>query len=165
MGTLLYVVTEAWVACADEEQKEKLKELKDLIFKNHEYIVDYRVRLRDEGFEVCDTWRGLGAAESNVNKFKNRTAKRGRAWSPEGLKAILMTLTHLFEGTLQENISRTLSDAEEWLLDKVTAGVGHVASGAQSSLTGAKRGSLPATRHGTQGFSKLFNRLHFVDLG
>ena len=163
MGDLLYVVTEAWVNCTDEKKKEELNKLKDHILEIHEYIVDYRERLRNEGFDVPAEWRGLGAAESNVNKFKNRTAKRGRAWSPEGLEAILMTLTHLFEGTLQENISRSLAEPEEWLLDKVTAGVGHVATRAQSSLTGVKRGSLPATRHGTQGFSKLFNRLHFVE--
>lgn len=163
MGGLLCVVTEAWVDCTDEGKKEELNELKDLILKNHEYIVDYRKRLRDGGFDAPAEWRGLGAAESNVNKFKNRTAKRGRSWSPEGLGAILTTLTHLFEGTLQENISRILPDAEEWLLDKVTDGAGHIVTRAQSSLTGAKRGSLPATRHGTRGFSKLFNRLHLVD--
>ena len=126
MGSLLYVVTGAWAACTDEVLKEKLEELKDLILKDKDYIVDYRVRLKEEGFEVCSKWRGLGAAESNVNKFKNRNAKRGRAWSPDGLTAILTTLTHLFEGTLRQNISRTLNDAEEWALDKITAGVGHV---------------------------------------
>ncbi len=165
MGDLLYVVTEAWVNCTNEGKKEELNKLKTPILENHEYIVDYRVRLRDGGFDLPAEWRGLGAAESNVNKFKNRTAKRGRAWSPEGLGAILTTLKHLFEGTLQGNITRILPDAEEWTLDKVTTGVGHVVASAQSSLTGVKRGGLPATRHGTQGFSKLFNRLHFVDEG
>lgn len=162
IGTLLYVVTEAWTTCKDEARKEKLENLKDLILEDREYIVDYRIRLKEKGFEVCDKWRGLGAAESNVNKFKNRTAKRGRAWSPDGLTAILMTLTHLFEGTLQTNISRILSDAEEWLLDKVTTGVGRVTSKAQSCLTGVQTGSFPATKHGTQGYSKLFRSLQNV---
>ena len=66
-------------------------------------------------------------------------------------------------GTLQENISRALPDAEEWILDKVTTGAGRVVTRAQNSLAGARVGGLPATRHGTRGFSKLFNRLHFVE--
>lgn len=164
IGSLAIIVTEAMLACNDDEQKEKLKAFIDLLIEDQEYIVDYRVRLRTTGFEVPAEWRGLGAAESNVNKFKNRTAKRGRAWSPEGLEAILTTLTRLFKGTLQENISRTLDDLEEWVLDKVTAGAGQITKRTQSSFTGAKAGSLPATRHGTQGFSKLFNRLNFVNL-
>lgn len=163
MGTLLYVVTDAWANCTNEGKREELKELKELILKDHEYIVDYRERLRNQGFDVPADWRGLGAAESNVNKIKNRTAKRGRAWSPEGLGAMLTTLTHLFKGTLQENISRALPDAEEWILDKVTTGAGRVVTRAQNSLAGARVGGLPATRHGTRGFSKLFNRLHFVE--
>lgn len=111
---------------------------------------------------MCDKWRSLGAAESNVNKFKNRTAKRGRAWSPEGLEAILATLTHLFDGTLQKNITRSLDDIELWPLDKVTAGAGRVTPKMQSNSIGVKRAGLPATRHGTKGFSKLFNRLNSV---
>lgn len=162
IGSLSIAVTEAMLACNDDEQKEKLEALNNLLIKDQEYIVDYRIRLRKLGFEVSKEWRGLGAAESNVNKFKNRTAKRGRAWSPEGLEAILMTLKHLFEGTLDHSISRTLGEAEEWFLDKVTTGVGHITKRTQSRSTGVKMGSLPASRHGTQGFSKLFNRIHFV---
>ncbi len=164
IGSLAIIVTESMIACEDDEQKEKMEAFNDLLVKDQEYIVDYRERLLKAGFDVPEGWRGLGAAESNVNKFKNRTAKRGRAWSPEGLEAILMTLKHLFEGTLQEKTSRILADTEDWFLDKVTAGTGHIATKAQSDFTGVKKGSLPAARHGTQGFSKLFNRLHFVDV-
>jgi len=164
LGSLAIIVTEAMLVCTDEGQKEKLSNFNDLLIKDQDYIVDYRIRLRKQEFEVPDKWRGLGAAESNVNKFKNRTAKRGRAWSPEGLVAILTTLTHLFEGTLHQNISRTLGDAVEWLLDEVTVGVGHIKKRTQSTSTGVKQGSLPAASHGTQGFSKLFNRIHFVDV-
>lgn len=164
MGSLAIIVTEAMLVCKDEGQKEKLSNFNDLLIEDQDYIVDYRTRLRKQGFEVPAEWRGLGAAESNVNKFKNRTAKRGRAWSPEGLGAILTTLTHLFEGTLHQSISRTLGEAVEWLLDEVTVGVGHITKRTQSTSTGVKRGSLPAASHGTQGFSKLFNRIHFVDV-
>lgn len=164
MGILLQVVTQAWLDCKNVKQKEKIEELKDLLLADEEYIVDYRVRLKKEGFTVPIEWRGLGAAESNVNKFKNRTAKRGRAWSPEGFKAILMTLKHLFEGTLQSNISRTLDEKEEWLLDKVTSGAGRISTNTQSKFTGVRKGGFPASQHGTRGFSKLFNKISIAEL-
>lgn len=98
MGTLLYVVTKAWSNCTDEKRKERLGELKATILENSVYIVDYRYRLKQKGFAVPDDWRGLGAAESNVSKYKNRIGKRGRSWSEMGLGAILTTLSRLFKG-------------------------------------------------------------------
>jgi hypothetical protein len=46
----------------------------------------------------------MGAAESNVDLFKLRTAKRGRAWSKKGLEAVLHTLGLLYEGLLHNSI-------------------------------------------------------------
>lgn len=162
MGTLLYIVTEAWSNCTDQERKEKLEDLKDTIFEDSAYIKDYRSRLKQKGFAVPDDWRGLGAAESNVNKYKNRTGKRGRAWSDVGLAAILTTLSRLFKGNLHGAISRTLEDKEEWILDKITSGAGYVARNIQSDSLGVRAARFPATRRGTQGYSKLFRRLQEV---
>lgn len=162
MGKLLYVVTTTWADCQDEEQKTQLKELKDHLLANQEYIVDYRIRLKKMGFKVPHNWRSLGAAESNVNKFKNRTAKRGRAWSPIGLKAILTTLSALFEGNLQQTLSRTLREAEEWFLDKVSTGAGRLVKKAHNQSVGVKAGGFPATRNGTKGYAKLFRDLQYV---
>ncbi len=41
----------------------------------------YRERLKDES---CDTpkMRGMGAAESNVDRFSNKLKKRGKVGSP-----------------------------------------------------------------------------------
>ncbi len=164
MMKLIWVVTEAWASCSDANKKEELEELRECLLENHEYIVDYRKRLRDQDIEVPEEWRGLGSAESNVNKFKNRTGKRGRAWALKGVEAILTTQIHLFEGTLHENICRTLSEKEEWLLDRVTTGVGRMVKPVESGSTGIRRGTFPASSHGTRGFSKLFNRLIFVDV-
>lgn len=164
MGSLLYIITAAWADCDDSHRKSKLEELKNTLLDNHEYIEDYRIRLVRDGFEVPDDWRGLGAAESNVDKFKNRTAKRGRAWSPRGLQAILTTLSALYQGELQDRLSRTLPDAEEWILDKVHTGIGNISKKIDTSLIGAKLGSFPATRHGTKGYAKLFHALQKVEL-
>lgn len=164
MATLLCVVTEALLDCEDDKQKEKITELRDLLLADHEFIIDYRVRLKNSGFKVPEEWRGLGAAESNVNKFKNRTGKRGRAWSPEGLTAILTTLSRLFDGTLHKSISRTLDAQEKWILDKLTSGVGHITRKIQSEPIGVKTGAFPAARNGTKGYSKLFNGLQNVEV-
>ena len=164
IGSLLYVVTATWANCRNTEEKEQLRLLKDSLLENSEYIEDYRVRLQRMGFEVPDNWRGLGAAESNVNKFKNRTAKRGRAWSPQGLQAILKTLSALFEGNLQARLSRTLQEAEEWILEKVTSGVGNITKKINPPSVGARTGGFPATRNGTKGYAKLFWALQDAEL-
>ena len=158
LGRLLFIVTETWAKCQSGEHKIRLEELKDLLLANHKYIVDYRIRLKEQGFEVPSHWRSLGAAESNVNKFKNRTGKRGRAWSPAGLQAILLTLSQLFEGNLSNTLSRSIQQAEEWVLDKVNCGMGRLVKGPRDSV-GAKSGSFPATRNGTKGYAKLFREL------
>ena len=164
VGSLAIVATEALVSCEDPKQKEKLEAFIKLLVSDQEYIVDYRVRLKEKGYEVLPKWRGLGAAESNVNKFKGRIGKRGRSWSLEGLEAMLTSLNSLFGGTLQHKVSRVLGEREEWLLDKVTSGVGSIATkSGQSKFTGVRSGGFPATDRGTQGFSKLFNGIHSVD--
>lgn len=157
------IITDALYCCTDEDQKEKLKEFEVILKGSCEYIVDYRVRLQELGFSVSEKWRGLGASESNVNKFKNRIGKRGRAWSLEGLKAILTTLSHLFEDNLQTKLSRTLDGREEWILEKINSSGGRVAGQLKSNSFGVRMGSLPATRHGTKGYSKLFSELQRVD--
>jgi hypothetical protein len=83
--------------------------------------------LKEAGQKVNKSWRGMGAAESNVDKFKNRTAKRGRSWSIQGLQAILVMLGKLYEGKLSGPLSRHLADREEWILDKIKTGAGHIA--------------------------------------
>ncbi len=157
------IITEALGCCNDVAQKEKLRDFKILLKDNGTYIIDYRVRLKNLGFPVSEKWRGLGASESNVNKFKNRIGKRGRSWSIEGLMAILTTLSRLFEGNLRTALSRTLDGKEEWILDRITSAGGRVTSKIQGDSFGVRMGSLPATRHGTKGYSKLFHELQKVE--
>lgn len=70
IGTVAIAAAEALVGCEEPKQKEKLEAFIKLLISDQEYITDYRVRLKDKGYEVLAEWRGLGAAESNVNKFK-----------------------------------------------------------------------------------------------
>lgn len=164
VGTLSIIVTEAFVACNDVDQKEKLKAFSDLLVANHDYIVDYRVRLKKKGLPVSEEWRGLGASESNVNKFKNRTGKQGRSWSHEGIIGILATFTRLFGDDLHKALSRTLEEKDEWLLEKLTSGAGPITKKIHSDPVGVRAAGFPATNRRTQGYSKLFSFLQNVDL-
>jgi hypothetical protein len=68
---------------------------------------DYRVRLKEMGYDVAGM-RGMGAAESSVDRFSNRLKKRGQSWSV-GLKAMVHSLAKYFEGKMEhytKHISR-----------------------------------------------------------
>jgi len=158
-GRLLCVVTEAYHRTREAAAKERLKALRENLINNHEHIRDYRQRLQEAGIKVSPAWRGMGAAESNVNKFKNRVAKRGRAWSQQGLKGILTCLTKLYQGVLPEYVSRTAAEVEDRLLDKLKGGAGRIARTISSSGIGVRKGTLPAIRHGTEGYACLFRQL------
>jgi hypothetical protein len=165
MGSLLSVVTAAWAESEDPQRREKLGELKTALQENYEYIEDYRIRLRRAGYKVPSEWRSMGAAESNVNKFKNRTAKRGRAWSIEGLQAVLTTLSELYQGDLHKHLTRKIQEAEEWILDKLNTGISRIAKKAPLTTVGEPhRAGFPATQRGTQGYAKLFRALQEVEL-
>lgn len=158
IGQLLCIVIDTWKRVAPGEQREKLAELKDMVAEDHGYIRDYRLRLKEAGQKVNNSWRSMGAAESNVDKFKNRTAKRGRSWSMQGLQAILTMLGKLYEGKLSQPISRHLADREEWILDRIKAGAGHIAKNIRTNNF-IPRGSFPAVNRGTEGYAVLFKEI------
>ena len=63
------------------ERRFKVLEFEKRLRKHKDALIDYRERLKMQGVEISPAWRGMGAAESNVDLFKLRTAKRGRALS------------------------------------------------------------------------------------
>ncbi|HHY38330.1 MAG TPA: hypothetical protein GX507_05320, partial [Clostridia bacterium] len=71
--------------------------------QNPEAMVDYRLRLEAMGYDTTGM-RGMGAAESNVNKFSRRL-KRGRSWG-NGLSAMMYALGKRFEGVLDRFTQR-----------------------------------------------------------
>jgi hypothetical protein len=136
-----------------------LTALRELIAEHYEVLRDYRLQLQEAGFRVDDAWRTMGAAESNVDRFKNRTGKRGRAWCIEGAQAMLKALSKLFEGRLADFVTRQVAALEEWMLDRVESGAGYIARSITRPSVGTRAGHFPAVDRGTQGYASLFRQL------
>jgi len=93
---------------AKEHTLTKDKDIFDFLVRlnpHQQTVIDYRARLAEEEYPLPEDLRGMGAAEANVDHFKLKTSKRGRAWSARGLEAILNMLGMLYEGTLKEAIA------------------------------------------------------------
>lgn len=157
---LLKIVSKAIEEAPNQEKKEDIQKFKLQVQKHKESLVDYRQRLKAQGVRISPAWRGMGAAESNVDRFKLRTAKRGRAWSKKGLAAILHMLGLLYEDTLHNSIKQLVSlnekiDTEEL----ITMSVGKVAKTVGRKALGARQGGFPAIDRGTQGYAKLLRSI------
>lgn len=160
ISRLLIIAAEALTSAKGKDERDKLNQLRETLIENYENIRDYRERLKEEGkFEVKPEWRSMGSAESNVDKFKNRAAKRGRAWSEKGLESINICLSKLYEGTLPEYISRANEEMEQELMDNLKAGSGWMAKRIKNNAPKIQRGSFPAARCGTKGFARVFQEL------
>ena len=139
-------------------EKRVVLELKTRLQKHKNALIDYRQRLKAQGVKVSPTWRGMGAAESNVDLFKLRTAKRGRSWSKKGLKAILHMLGLLYENILHNSIKHLdLSLEEKVDTEKlVSMNASRVAKAVGRKAIGVRQAGFPAIDRGTQGYAKLF---------
>jgi len=144
------------------EERLELRKFKQGLQKHPDYLIDYRQRLKEQGVEISPTWRGMGAAESNVDLFKLRVSKRGRAWSDRGLKAILHMLGLLYENVLHNSIKQL----DLSLGEKVDAGefvsmsANQVAKTVGREALGIPRAGFPAIHRGnSQGFAKLFRSM------
>lgn len=81
------------------QARTALRELRTYLWEHREGLVDYRRRALPVAIDPH--WRGLGAAESNVDKpFAERLTKRGMSWS-RGLRPIVRLLTLHEAGTLR----------------------------------------------------------------
>jgi hypothetical protein len=105
---LLQTLAEARPHALSHKRKDLDALITDLS-KIPDCVCDYRVRLRAAG---VDTWglRGLGAAESQVNRVSNRTKKQGRSWSLQGLKGIMSLQRARFSGNL-DRVLRLMPDS------------------------------------------------------
>ena len=158
---LLKTICEALAEAPNLEKKTELQTFKNQVQKHKEATIDYRQRLRLQGIKVPSTWRGLGAAESNVDRFKLRTAKRGRSWSKKGLKAILHMLGLLYENTLQDFIKELNIDLVKKVDTEkmVVISAGRIAKTVGMKTLGVPQGGFPAINKGTQGYAKLFRNI------
>lgn len=67
-----------------------------------EAVVDYRVRLRKVYGLDTEGMRGMGSAESQVDRFTDRLRGRGQSWSLRGLQAIVELICRQMEGRLSQ---------------------------------------------------------------
>ena len=154
---LFETIAKAAEEATDLERKLDLLGFKVKLQKYKDALSDYRQNLKDQGVEVFPTWRGMGAAESNVDRFKLRTAKRGRSWSKRGLEAILHMLGLLYENILHDSIKQldVLLDAPD-TKEFIATSAGQIAKTVGRKAIGARQAGFPALNKGTQGFAKLF---------
>jgi len=152
---LLQHLAKEYTLTKDEDIFEFMNRLKP----HQEAVIDYRQRLKE--YQLPEGLRGMGAAEANVDRFKLRTSKRGRAWSAKGLEAILNMLGMLYEGTLKEAIAgldSTLFTTEQ-TEELVAMSAGRVAKQVGVKALNAPKAGFPSLDKGaTQGYSKLFRQ-------
>ncbi|HHY34982.1 MAG TPA: ISLre2 family transposase [Firmicutes bacterium] len=143
----------------------KINELLAAIREMPEAFRDYRVRLEEMGYDTRGM-RGMGATESNVNKFSMRLKKRGQSWSLEGLNAMIHSMVKYFEDKLDryaEHVSRVHNLLSE---EKVAQTTEEIASKVTTDIYEAKRGGVPLLNVGTSrsgGLSKVLRRLVLPD--
>ncbi len=159
LAQFLIEVIEAEKAAVTVEERAEIGQLRELLVSLSEALRDYRVRLKEKGVAVDPTWRGLGAAESNVDKFSNRLKKQGRAWREEGLGAILTVQAKLYEGTLPNYLARakTALNLPEW--DTVKVSASRLVREVARASVGVIRGRFPAAYRGSEGFGPFFREL------
>jgi Ni/Co efflux regulator RcnB len=158
---LLKTVNKAVEEAPNQEKKEDIQKFKLQVQKHKESLIDYRQRLKAQGVKISPAWRGMGAAESNVDRFKLRTAKRGRAWSKKGLAAILHMLGLLYEDTLHNSIKQLDISLNEKIdtEELITMSASKVAKTVGRKALGVQQGGFPAIDRGTQGYSKLLRSI------
>ena len=161
---LLEIVRKASEETECLEKRLKVLELKTRLKKHKDALIDYRKRLKMQGVEVSPAWRGMGAAESSVDRFKLRTAKRGQSWSQKGLEAVLHTLGLLYEGILHNSIRQLdLSLEEADTEELISMSASKVAKTVGRKVLGVRQAGFPAINRGTQGYAKLFRGILNLD--
>lgn len=151
---MLVVVREAAKQAGRPERRKELLALHRYLSQNREGLVDYRKR----GEDLPADLRGLGAAESNIDKvLADRMKKRGMAWSRSGAHRMAKLLAMRSLSTLDNHllkcrgskVSPVLHTAAKRLESVHTEGQGY-----------AKQGRLPVLT--TQRFTPLGRVLHAI---
>lgn len=142
-AALVTAVAEAEKAETDDKKREEIETLRTFILNNQEAFRDYRKRLREQGFET-DWMRTMGSAESNMNFFSRRLKKMGYSWSLNGLDAMVRSMIHRFDGTLEEALQiRPTSDHEEEKSTCKKPSIAKVLKQKTKQSVGAITGNMP----------------------
>jgi len=140
--------------------KDRLIDLKLDILNNLEAARDYRHRLQEQGIDTTGM-RGMGAAESQVDRFENRTKKRGQSWSKQGLLAMVSSLAEHFADSL-ERYTKQVKVNLGLDTEKRQQRVNRIARKAIKKTTGVRQVHPPIMDAGTNrsgGLSQLFHKL------
>ncbi|MEW6724534.1 MAG: UPF0236 family transposase-like protein [Bacillota bacterium] len=70
--------------------------------------------------------RSLGAAESTMRRFSDRSERRGQSWRKKGLLAITWALAASFEGTLSRYASAVRQLEMPEVEKRIRSGVGYI---------------------------------------
>lgn len=128
---------------------------------NPEAMVDYRARLAAMGLDVTG-FRGLGAAESNVNRFSKRLRHRGQSWGT-GLGAMVSALCRKLEGRLL-NFATDLSEIRTAIDEtRLAEGAGRVTAEVANAAMVSLKGHMPALesgRNASHGLSHFFRKIN-----
>lgn len=141
--------------------KKDIRAFKKAVLADPDAVRDYRVRLQEMGYSVQGL-RGMGAAESNMDRFANRVKKRGQSWGRRGLDALMAALGKHLEGRLRpyaQQVAQLREFAHRPVWKQGSAGLArHV----MDEVYRPRQGLLPATRMGRQrssGLNHFLNRL------
>lgn len=163
-ATFLARLAEAAPKLTDLRKREEALRLVRDLATIPEATVDYRLRLQARG--VCiEGLRGLGAAESQVDRLSDRVKGRGRSWRPRGLAAMMELQcarnSGLF-GKIVERIDawcRTREDGAGLVKEAARRAVRQAVRTWAPSL-GAKVPAMSVGRTASGGLSHLFHRLN-----
>ena len=162
-ATFLAELAQACQGLTDPKKRRKAEALLKDLQTIPEATVDYRLRLAAMGIAV-EGFRGLGAAESQMDTFADRVKGRGRSWSRHGLACLMEVLCWRNRGELEGLLDRVgellarlgvpLQEAKEQLAAQVRRVV--------HEGLGVLQASVPITRAGrtaSGGLSRLFNQV------
>jgi hypothetical protein len=126
-------------------------------------VCDYRVRLRAVGMDTSGL-RGLGIAESQVNRVSNRTKKQGRSWATRGLKGIMSMQCARFSGNLNRVLKLMPNSAKVPSISKAEASkvatqVIHAVFESWPRRQGLHPPIMDSGRTASGGMSHLFHQL------
>ena len=141
-------LAEAVSAEADAKQRKRLQAFINDLLEVTESLRDYRVRLQEEYNIDTSGYRGLGAAESQMDLYSNRLKKHGQSWSLAGLRNMLAVLNAKFEGRLLEVTEKLGQSGKVVPLIRQKFGVGRVKEALKSATYEPRSGSLPAKLRG-----------------
>lgn len=126
---------------------------------------DYRERLKDESYDTSKM-RGMGAAESNVDRFSNRLKKRGQSWVPVGGTPIVQSLIKYWAGNLGIHAEHVSKMRDVLNPEKIQEKIKDASKGIAGKALRVKEGRILIKGSGTTrsgGLSSLSNRLDYAD--